>query len=224
MTRQLATTDVTGDGRYRVQALSRQTSCRMGFTGQWLVVSLLSLMGGPLYAQTCPANLAPKAAPDSRYAVSTPDLFGHPNDKVVTDMQTGLIWKQCSEGLSGGTCGVGTLSGMAWTNALLAASSAGHAGFSDWRLPDLTELQSLVETSCYTLAINTTIFPGTGSDRYWSSTAYALSPGAVWVVNFYYGNISNAATADSSVQVLLVRGGQLLDKFTTDQIFGYGFE
>lgn len=204
--------------------ISRGMTSSMGLKARALMVFLLLLIAGPLCAQTCPANLPPKVAPDNRYTVSVPDPSGHPSDQVATDTQTGLVWKRCSEGLSSAACGTGTLSGMTWANALAAANGAAHAGFSDWRLPNITELQSLVETSCYNVAINTTVFPATGTDRYWSSSTYAFSPGATWVVNFYYGNLSYAATTDSSVQVRLVRGGQPLDTFTTDEIFGDGFE
>ena len=62
-------------------------------------------------------------------------------------------------------------------------------GYSDWRLPNRNELQSIVDYSRYNPAIDTTYFPGTVASYYWSSTTYAYSTSIAWNVYFGYGYV-----------------------------------
>ncbi len=177
-----------------------------------LAVTVLLLgFSDPLLAQICPPNLPPPVAPDSRYAISEP-LAGQ---RVVTDLETGLQWKQCPEGLDGPGCTSGSLSAMNWQAALAAANASSHGGFTDWRLPSAVELHSLVETSCHSPAINSRVFPGNGTGLYWTSSTYdpaAFIAASAWVVNFVGGNlVSNGKIL--SLPLRLVRGGQRLDPF-----------
>jgi len=87
------------------------------------------------------------------------------DDGTVTDTATGLMWQQ------------GAPSSMTWEAALTYADGLALAGFNDWRLPTITELQSIVDFSRASPAIDTNWFPGTGVSYYWSSTTYA---GALW--------------------------------------------
>jgi hypothetical protein len=65
------------------------------------------------------------------------------------------------------------------------ANGATHAGFADWRLPNVKELYSLVETGCFVQTINTTVFPGMVPDAaYWSSSTMATSPTSAYEVVF----------------------------------------
>lgn len=63
----------------------------------------------------------------------TPDKNG---DGTITDNATGLMWLQNDNG-----------TGILWENALTFAESYTYAGYSDWRLPDIKELQSIVDYS-----------------------------------------------------------------------------
>ena len=58
-------------------------------------------------------------------------------DKVVIDHATGLMWQQ-----SGSSDGLGEESAKAYTGEL---NREGFAGYSDWRLPTIEELASLME-------------------------------------------------------------------------------
>jgi murein tripeptide amidase MpaA len=49
------------------------------------------------------------------------------------------------------------------------------------------ELQSIVDYGRYDPAIDTTVFPGTNPDGYWSSSTYAYGTGSAWFVEFLYG-------------------------------------
>ena len=112
-------------------------------------------------AQVCQDRIA-ASAPDQRYT-------DH-GDGTVTDKVTGLIWQQCAEGLSGADCLTGSAMTLTWQEALQHAAEAEFAGHSDWRLPNVKELYSLVEMRCKKPALNSRLFPNTPPDRFWSST------------------------------------------------------
>ena len=68
---------------------------------------------------SAPQIHAPWAAnrtPASRYTVN--------NNGTVTDTATGLMWQQCSAGLSGNACGVGSASSFTWQQALEHAAAS----------------------------------------------------------------------------------------------------
>ena len=65
--------------------------------------------------------------------------FTNNRDGTITDQSTGLTWSQADNG-----------SGITWSNALAwvqAMNTANHLGHNDWRLPDVKELQSIVDYS-----------------------------------------------------------------------------
>jgi len=170
----------------------------------------LLLVATHIHAQTCPAG-NPRVAPDSRYSVTEP-VSGQ---RVVTDLRTGLMWKQCVQGRSGAGCATGTDSILTWTEALTAANAENHAGHSDWRLPSLIELRSLIESGCHTPAINTTVFPNASSDAVRSSTTVAPTNNGAWSVFFENGDTFTTAKSPLGERVRLVRGGGLLDGFNS---------
>lgn len=132
---------------------------------QFLFFLALFIAMANAQGQTCNAAIT-ATAPDSRFQVN--------GDGTVSDLWTGLMWQQCSVGQSGGSCETGSASLVEWSQALTYVldlnSGAGYAGYTDWRLPNKSELASLVENSCISPAINLTIFPNTPSATYWSSS------------------------------------------------------
>lgn len=164
-----------------------------------LTAALALATPGGLLAQTC-NDFIPATAPDSRYIA--------PGDGTVTDSQTGLMWKQCSEGQSGADCGAGSPTGHTWREALQQAAASSFAGYSDWRLPNIKELSSLVEMRCYRPAININYFPNTASADYWSSSPFAGYSGNAWSVYFSYGYGGNLSEKLGGSAVRLVRGRQ----------------
>jgi len=89
------------------------------------------------------------------------------NGGVVLHIPTGLEWKRCSYGMTwdGSAC-IGEASGGGWATALDIAVNASGS----WRLPNIKELQSIVERCREFPAINAQAFPNTVSSNYWSST------------------------------------------------------
>ena len=59
-------------------------------------------------------------------------------------------------------------------------------GKTDWRIPDIRELGTIVDYSKYDPAIDAS-FDAT-SDRYWSSTEYSINNIAIWNIDFHQGN------------------------------------
>lgn len=143
---------------------------------------LLALPVLPVLAQTVNPNIE-NITPDSRYTVN--------NDGTVTDNDTDLMWMQCSEGQiwesngGAGNC-TGTATTHTWDTALAVANGKTFAGHSDWRLPDIKELASLVAEDRYDPAINSTIFPATPSSGFWSGSSSAFNSDASWIVEFDY--------------------------------------
>jgi len=134
-----------------------------------MVLAGLLVVAPLAHAQTCNSNI-PLDRPDTRYTDN--------GDGTVTDNETGLMWKQCSEGQSTSTnaCDTGSANTYTWHEALAQAQSANAASFatySDWRVPNLKELKSLVETACYSPAINPNLFPSTPSSRTWTASPHA---------------------------------------------------
>jgi hypothetical protein len=161
------------------------------------LIAALAVPAG-LPAQSCEDHIA-ATAPDSRY-------LDH-GDGAVSDEQTGLMWKRCSEGQGGADCGAGSATGYTWSEALQQAEASTAAGYDDWRLPNIKELASLVEMRCYDPAININYFPNTESAHYWSSSPYAGYSGSAWNVGFGSGS-GGGNGKGNRLAVRLVRGRQ----------------
>jgi hypothetical protein len=108
---------------------------------------------------------------------------------TVTDKKTGLMWKQCPEGLSDTRCSSGnSKSEHTFKGAIELAQNTTFPtnGYSDWRLPNIKELASLVAYDRVNPAINSAIFPKTShpdeilSSYYWSSSPSAFNAFNAW--------------------------------------------
>lgn len=169
----------------------------------FLLISLVTLSA---HSALCP--------PGNDLATPDADLLDN-QDGTVSHAKTGLMWKQCSEGLSGAGCSNGTPNYLTWAEALSTATVANldnFAGHSDWRLPNRAELESIVETGCYSPSVNVTRFPNIVASAYWTSTSKVAGPAQAWFVGFAQGD-SGVASKANHEYVLLVRGGQSFGSF-----------
>jgi len=108
-------------------------------------------------------------------------------DGTITDNATGLMWMQ--DDLS---------TAVDWEHALTYADTVALAGYGDWRLPNVKELQSIVDYSGVFPAIDSlfscTSIINEGGDPdygyYWSSTSALFNAGTpfyyAWYVAFGY--------------------------------------
>lgn len=128
----------------------------------------------------------------------------------MSDTKTGLTWKKCSEGQSGVDCRIGTATTYTWQGALQQAqrvnNNGGFAGYKNWRLPSIKELNSIVEEQCSEPSINLAVFPESQNNAYWSSSPDADSSSYAWLVFFFGGN-SYLNLKSSNYFVRLVREG-----------------
>jgi len=85
-------------------------------------------------------------------------------DDVVIDRATGLMW--AADGAAAGCNNGGTLN---LTDAIVYANALDFAGFTDWRLPNINELFSIVKHLSTNPSIYTDFFSNTVNNHYWSS-------------------------------------------------------
>jgi hypothetical protein len=62
-------------------------------------------------------------------------------------------------------------------------------GYTDWRLPSSTELESIVDYSNFKPALDTDFFEHVSSSRYWSSTDYSSNNSYAWSTSFINGYV-----------------------------------
>lgn len=134
-------------------------------------------------------------------------LLDHGNG-AVTDLSTGLMWQQCSAPSGGANCSSGAPATYGWDNALAYCNGLALAGYADWRLPNIKELQSLYDvTKTTNPTINTVFFPNTLADYYWSSTTFVGTPSYAWYVKFAIGYTMTSGISKTDPQyVRCVRG------------------
>lgn len=136
-------------------------------------------------------------------------------DGTITDTRTGLMWEKKSDDGSihdkddtydwGMVSPPYTMNGTMVTTFLAALNSgSGFAGYTDWRIPNIKELETIAvfENTVFLNyatppAFNTNCNPGCSvttcsciiPDRYWSSTTEAHNPFNAWNVYFLTGEL-----------------------------------
>lgn len=104
--------------------------------------------------------------------------FTDNGDGTVNHKRIGLIWQKEDDNTT-----------RTWENAISFCESLSLADRNDWRLPNIRELESIVDAGHYSPAINETYFPNSKSSYYWSSTTLAIDTSYAWYVNFSYGYV-----------------------------------
>jgi hypothetical protein len=165
-----------------------------------VVASCVSVLFANASLASCVEGF-PAKNPDAAYVVLS--------DGTAVDVRTGLMWKRCAEGQTwdGAAC-AGTRLAANWQLALAIADASTFAGHTDWRVPNIKELMTLVETcGANGPRINRNVFPHSVSmgTNTWSSTPEPAS--MAWYVNFGSGEMWETGRANSS-NVLLVREAQ----------------
>ncbi|ETR72346.1 MAG: hypothetical protein OMM_07560, partial [Candidatus Magnetoglobus multicellularis str. Araruama] len=115
-------------------------------------------------------------------------------DGTVTDSCTGLMWQQDPAANT-----------MNWQNAIKYCETLSLSDYTDWRLPTIKELKSIIDYSKYHPALNSDFFNGK-IYSYWSSTSYHGIES--WGVNFHYSGNTSSSYWISTNYVRAVRGGQ----------------
>jgi hypothetical protein len=134
---------------------------------------------------------------------------------TVTDHLTGLVWLK----------NAGCFNPTEWSSALSAANAlaSGACGLTDgsiagqWRMPNVNELESLVDVSQFNPAVSTG-HPFTNinlAKAYWSSTTYmAMTANAMAIsfsdgrwINGVYGDFNNSKTTSANSLWAVKSGG-----------------
>ena len=96
---------------------------------------------------------------------------------------------------------------MAWEEAITYCEDLSLGGETDWRLPNIKELDSIVDHTKAHPAIDSVIFLNPDSSDFWSSSTYTPSDANAWTVDFDHDySIPNNKT--STLLVRCVRDGE----------------
>ncbi|NEX17212.1 MAG: hypothetical protein C1943_11405 [Halochromatium sp.] len=191
---------------YNNVALSKERLLHFGFSLLFIVCygATASLA---VAEQTCKYDSIRATAPASRFADN--------GNGTVTDKVTGLQWKRCAEGRSwdarSNAC-TGNLLPMPWPVALEHSTAVEYAGHDDWRIPNYSELSSIVERACHWPAFNIDVFPTAALElrdrhRYWTSSPAPLGgqQGYIWTMLVDNGVLQSWGMGAAEAS-LLVRG------------------
>jgi hypothetical protein len=130
---------------------------------------------------------------------------------LVRDNSTGLFWTRCPLALNNKpvydfNCN-SNFKSYTWVEAVDACQNLVHEGRSDWRLPNIKELASILQHRHYSefencSQINDDVFPGIIKEgdcfnfsteiHYWSSTPhknYTEADKNWWFIDFKFGSI-----------------------------------
>jgi len=140
-------------------------------------------------------------------------------DGTISDLNTHLMWeKKSADGSIHDWSNVYTWEDAFRTFIAGLNAAGGFAGHTDWRLPNVKELQSIINYQNVAPAVSapftTNCAPGctvetcscTQSFFYWSSSSIQVSPGGVWLVDFALGTVGNFDETDRNY-ARAVRGG-----------------
>ena len=124
------------------------------------------------------------------------------NWQVITDTRTGLVWSKETKN-----------TWVNWYQAKEYCANLTTWWKTNWRLPDITELESITDTSCFgpNTDYNNVIyseFDTVESDHYWSSTVYMFN-------SFPYHLINNREL----VSILFFGNGKSLETDKTDNYY-----
>jgi hypothetical protein len=135
-----------------------------------------------------------RAVRDISMPTTLANHFTDNGDGTITDNLTELVWQKTPNTQT-----------QNWENALFYAENLALSNLSDWRLPNIKELQSLNDESRTNPSINPLFFPSIGVNNYWSSTSLPNQTTNSWYLNTQFG-ISTYSSKTTANYVLCVRG------------------
>lgn len=117
--------------------------------------------------------------------------FADNGDQTATDKLTGLVWTGDADPAGGY---------KTWQQALdyiKTLNSRKHLGHDDWRLPNIIELESLVNKQPNLATwLNSQGFSNVRMDYYWTSTTYASYTSHAWSLGMSSGIVAGHSKTD----------------------------
>jgi len=179
-------------------------------TAALLVVSACSShVQAATEAQVC--IQAPRTAPDGRFEVN--------QNGTVKDLKMDLTWMRCLVGMKwDGTSCINEPILQTWQPALQTVKNINtntkhylyqFGGVTEWRLPNIKELQSIHESACLQPALNEYAFPnigkvlGANASMVWSSTPAHWSK-EIFTFDISDGSVSRRDASSPEYPMLLV--------------------
>jgi hypothetical protein len=102
--------------------------------------------------------------------------FTYNGNGTTTDNFTGFMWQR-----------VPYTDTLTWENALGYADTLTLAGYTDWRMPNVREMQSINDESRTNPSLDTNYFKVIANKKYWSSTTLVNQTARAWYLNSRYG-------------------------------------
>lgn len=168
---------------------------------------LASCASAPLCGQDAQYGWDTNHLAAERFARTEP-VIGEP---VVEDLVTGLLWQGCAKGRKGRQCDELTSDwAVVQSEALAFCDALVWGGHDDWHLPDLFELESLLDRGRAPphSTIDADAFPSTLPDEFWTSTTSserAANPQNHWFVSFESGAVVPVGLGGLRLSVRCVR-------------------
>ena len=203
------------------------TTPAMSYAGNGAVYSVVvsNSAAGSVTSSTATLTVSKSSTPKSYGQVANASDGLHDKTECVQDNNTGLVWegKTASGDRAGSNTytnydgtGVGQkTNGSTASAAEIAAGSnsigyvnsvnagSGLCGYTDWRMPTINELQGILASG--SPRFDTTWFPNTQANFYWSSTPDGSGANVAYYVNFLDGYVDADINRQIGLHVRLVR-------------------
>lgn len=156
---------------------------------------------------------------DGEFQKGAARSFTDNGDGTISDATTGLVWEKLSND--------GSIhdwkNQYSWNDAfavkIFTLNASAFGGHSDWRLPNLTEMMTMLDWEVSSPATFSAFWDGceagcsittcscTLPGRFWTSTTDNYNPSAAWEVDFQLGEMAWDFKTNPYPAVRAVRGG-----------------
>jgi len=158
---------------------------------------------------------------DGYYKKGTPSNYTRASD-MVSDARRNLMWQDNAAAAgthrpwlteeNDGACQLNPTSTACYNTSgytvTTYCSDLTLGGYTDWRLPTVTELEGIVDYSKEHPSIDTAYFNHVSSSGYWSSSTWENYKGNAWIVYFDNGDVGLDQLKKINHYVRCVRDGQ----------------
>ncbi len=126
-------------------------------------------------------------------------------EPVVVDHVTGLFFQGCARGQTGDDCAGGANDPATWEDALAYCAALSWASADDWRLPDVKELRSSIDSSRTAPGLDPALYPNAPTLPAWTSTSHVADPTEAWSITVGFGGGIQEGGKVSTLTVRCVR-------------------